>query len=121
DGVALTEERLREIVAELLVKPGHAKVRDLKGTVEREKAAILLFVTLDDPSKEMRLEADTAGLSIRKSGSATTRRSRIRTFAQLLPGLKPQLPPFVMPTYQQAQRVHAPAGEQADMFDKQAG
>jgi DNA-binding XRE family transcriptional regulator len=46
------------------VKSGHvnsAQVRDLKGTIEREKAAIGLFVTLEDASKEMDLEATTAG------------------------------------------------------------
>ena len=37
-------------------------IRDLKGTIEREKAAIGLFVTLEEPSREMELEATTAGL-----------------------------------------------------------
>jgi hypothetical protein len=37
-------------------------VRDLKGVLEREKAAIGLFVTLEEPTREMHLEADTAGL-----------------------------------------------------------
>ena len=45
------------------VKSGHVSasmVRDLKGTMEREDAPIGLFVTLEEPSREMRQEA-TAG------------------------------------------------------------
>jgi hypothetical protein len=34
---------------------------------------------------------------------------------------KPQLPPFVMPTFQQAGRVVHPAGEQQGLFGKDAG
>jgi site-specific DNA-methyltransferase (adenine-specific) len=40
---------------------GAAMVRDLKGTVEREKAAIGLFVTLAPATKEMTKEAASAG------------------------------------------------------------
>ena len=36
---------------------GAAMVRDLKGTIGREKAAIGLFVTLTPPTKEMTKEA----------------------------------------------------------------
>lgn len=36
-------------------------VRDLKGTVDREKAAIGLFLTLNEPTREMAREATTAG------------------------------------------------------------
>lgn len=46
-------------------------VRDLKGTIEREKAAFGLFITLEEPSKEMQLEADTAGLYRPTCGSGT--------------------------------------------------
>ncbi len=38
-----------------------AMVRDLKGTVEREKAAIGLFVTLTKPTKPMATEATSSG------------------------------------------------------------
>ena len=37
--------------------PGH--VRDLRGTVEREKAQIGVLITMDAPTKEMRKEAAT--------------------------------------------------------------
>ena len=41
---------------------GAAMVRDLKGVLEREKAAIGLFVTLAPPTKEMIKEAASAGM-----------------------------------------------------------
>jgi len=46
------------------VKGGHvnaAQVRDLKGTVEREKAVIGVFITLEEPTGPMRAEAASAG------------------------------------------------------------
>ena len=33
-------------------------IRDLKGTVEREKAELGLFITLEEPTRDMRTEAD---------------------------------------------------------------
>lgn len=39
-----------------------AMVRDLKGTIEREKAVIGLFITLVDPTEPMRREASAAAL-----------------------------------------------------------
>ena len=40
---------------------GVSMIRDLKGTVEREKAAIGLFVTLTPPTKPILTEAASAG------------------------------------------------------------
>jgi hypothetical protein len=39
-----------------------AMVRDLKGTMEREKAALGFFLTLNEPTREMEREAASAGL-----------------------------------------------------------
>ena len=36
-------------------------IRDLKGTMEREKAALSLFITLEKPTREMEKEAVSAG------------------------------------------------------------
>src|SRR5690348_13674475 len=46
------------------VKSGHVKsgdIRDLKGTLEREQAAIGIFITLEPASKDMTTEAVSAG------------------------------------------------------------
>ena len=125
DGVISFTDKHGELYRVLVsVKSGgvnSAMVRDLKGTLEREKAAIGLFVTLEEASKEMRLEADTAGLFHSDVWKRDYPRIQILTIAQLLAGVKPQLPPFVMPTYQQAQRVETRSGEQPGLFDKEAG
>ena len=104
-----------------------AMVRDLKGTSEREKAAIGLFVTLEEPTREMRLEADTAGLyewelfsSMDEDARPVRRdfpRLQILTIRELLDGKKPQLPPMVYSTYRQAERVpRAKAADQQELF-----
>ena len=41
-------------------KTGPVHVRELKGTVEREKAAMGIMITLDPPTKEMEIEASSA-------------------------------------------------------------
>lgn len=46
------------------VKSGHVKsgdIRDLVGTVERENAAMGVFITLEAPSRDMQTEAVSAG------------------------------------------------------------
>jgi adenine specific DNA methylase Mod len=107
------------------VKSGHvnsAMVRDLKGTIEREAAVIGLFLTLEEPTKEMQLEADTAGLFHSEVWNRDYPKLQILSIRELLEeGKKPQLPPFVMPTFQQAVKHEPAAGDQADLFDKRAG
>jgi site-specific DNA-methyltransferase (adenine-specific) len=83
--------------------------------VEREKAAIGLFLTLEEPTREMRLEADTAGLYRSELWKRDFPKLQILTIRELLEGHKPQLPPFVLPTYQQAGRVKAQESEQVGM------
>ena len=66
DGVIVfIDENLRKskliIVSVKGGKTGPKDVRDLKGTVEREKAAMGILITLDPPTEEMRIEAATAG------------------------------------------------------------
>jgi site-specific DNA-methyltransferase (adenine-specific) len=42
-------------------KTSPAHIRDLKGTIEREKASMGILITLDPPTKEMKIEAASAG------------------------------------------------------------
>jgi site-specific DNA-methyltransferase (adenine-specific) len=120
DGIINFTDRNGELQTVLVsVKSGHVNssmVRDLKGTLEREKAAIGLFVTLEDPSKEMNLEAATAGLWRSEVWKRDYPRIQILTIADLLAGKKPQLPPFIMPTYQQAPKA-AVRADQPGLFD----
>lgn len=65
-------------------------VRDLKGTMEREKAALGLFLTLNEPTREMTKEAASAGLY--ETGGQKIPRLQILTAADILDGKKAQVP-----------------------------
>ena len=97
DGVISFTDKHGELQQVLVsVKSGHvnsAMVRDLKGTIEREKAAIGLFVTLDEPTKEMRLEADTAGLWRSEVWKRDYPRIQVRLLPTYLPVRSPNCPP----------------------------
>lgn len=69
-------------------KPGD--VRDLKGTVERERAAMGLFLTLNEPSREMEREAASAGFY--ETGGMKFPRIQIMTATQVLNGHRPRVP-----------------------------
>jgi len=80
-------------VAIVSVKGGGTKsgdVRDLKGTVEREKAVMGLFLTLNEPTREMEREAASAGFY--ETGGMKFPRIQILTAAQILDGRRPQVP-----------------------------
>lgn len=75
------------------VKGGGTKsgdVRDLKGTVEREKAAMGVFLTLNPPTREMEKEAAAAGFY--ETGGMRFPRVQILTAEQVIEGKRPQVP-----------------------------
>ena len=65
-------------------------VRDLKGTMEREKAALGLFLMLNKPTREMEREAASAG--IYETGGMKVPRLQILTAAEILDNRRPQVP-----------------------------
>ncbi len=67
-------------------------IRDLKGTVEREQAAGGLFVTLAEPTREMRREAAASGYF--NSGFGRHPKLQILSISELLAGMRPDLPPL---------------------------
>lgn len=76
------------------VKAGHTgpdHVRDLRGTVEREKAAIGVLITMDEPTKEMRKEAATGEFYLSQWGSHP--KVQILTVKELLAGKTVNRPP----------------------------
>lgn len=76
------------------VKSGHtgsAALRDLKGTVQRERAAMGLLFTLQEPTEPMRREAVTAGFYRAPSGE-TYPKAVIFTVRELFEGRLPSLP-----------------------------
>jgi DNA modification methylase len=78
------------------VKGGHvtaSQVRDLRGVVEREDAAIGVFITLEEPTGPMKAEAAEAGQFQTKSVAGTRHpRLQILTIEDLLSGKKIDMP-----------------------------
>ena len=89
-------------------------IRDLNGTVEREKADLGLFITLEDPTRDMRAEAANAGFYHSEIWQRDYPRTQIRTIAELLDGHGFDVPPHPS-MYQPAQRVRRPEGRQGTM------
>ena len=94
-----------------------SQIRDLKGVLEREKAEIGLFVTLEEPSGPMQLEATTGGVYTSALSGRDYPRIQILTIRELLEEhRRPDLPVLVLPAFQQAERVAQKAAEQGELF-----
>ena len=77
------------------VKGGHVsspQIRDLKGTVEREKAAMGLFITLEETTGPMRTEAVSAGYYSSDIWQRDYPKIQLRTVSELLSGQGFELP-----------------------------
>ncbi|MFQ5895447.1 MAG: DNA methyltransferase [Nitrospinota bacterium] len=77
------------------VKSGHITVehiRGLRGVVEREKAEIGVFLTLEEPTREMRREVATAGFYVSPWGKHP--RLQILTIGEILEGQVIDFPPM---------------------------
>jgi hypothetical protein len=86
-------------------------IRDLKGTMEREGAVGGLFITLAEPTKEMRREASASGFF--DTGFGTHPRVQIMTIRELLAGMRPDLPPLGRGEgFRRAPRERGPAAKQ---------
>src|SRR5690606_8296854 len=72
-------------------KTGPDHVRDLRGTVEREKAAIGVLITMEDPTREMRKEAATGEAYLSQWGAHP--KIQLLTVADLLAGKTINRPP----------------------------
>lgn len=69
------------------VKSGKVKsgdIRDLRGTMEREKAVLGVFITLSEPTKDMLKEAMQAGTYQNESMSQPTDKIRIVTAKEII-------------------------------------
>ncbi len=88
------DEKAKRVVIQ--VKSGAVKVgdiRDLKGVLEHEKAAIAIFITLEPPTAPMRQEALEAGSYYSVGMNKRYPRLQILTIEELLEGTMPELPP----------------------------
>ena len=95
------------------VKSGAVKsgdIRDLKGTVEREGAAIGVFITLERPTQAMLKEALAAGWHESDFWDRTYRKLQILSIGDLLGGEGVDMPPQ-HGTHRRAARVKSGDGK----------
>ncbi len=85
-------ERLETVIVSVKggKRLGPDMIRDLKGTVEREKAAIGIFITLEEPTSKMLSEAAVSERY--RYGQETFPKIQILTIADLLAGKRPKMP-----------------------------
>lgn len=112
DGPRRTPQRMVVQVKGGRVAP--AQIRDLAGVVERERAALGLFIALEEPTREMQTEAAAGGFYYSDLWQRDFPKLQIRTIGELLAGNGFDLPPR-QPAYQPAERQRPPAGEQGSM------
>lgn len=117
--------RAKKII--ISVKSGHvnvSQIRDLNWVREREKADLAVFITLEEPTRNMLVEAAEGGeYESSYFPGRRTPRVQILTIAQLLTpgGSRIQYPPMSLPaTFKKAERQSKGTG-QPSMFDLPAG
>jgi hypothetical protein len=101
----------------LSVKAGKtdvSHVRDLRGVVEREKAALGVLIAMQPPTKPMVKEAATAGFFTSKFSKQRFPKIQILTIDELLAGKAIAMPPVKQlgATFKKAQRVAEPSPKQ---------
>jgi DNA modification methylase len=80
-----------------------AMVRDLRGTVESQRADLGMLITLDEPTRGMREEARRSGTYTHPLTHHSYPLLQVVTVSELLAGRQPDLPAAFLP-YVQAQR-----------------
>jgi adenine specific DNA methylase Mod len=108
---------------DISVKAGHLManhVRDLRGVVDREKAAIGVLISMEEPTKPMQTEAVTAGFFESTTWGKKYPKIQLLTIAELLAGKPIDMPPIrqVGATFKKAERFKGKKGEQLVISDK---
>ncbi|HEX7568305.1 MAG TPA: DNA methyltransferase [Anaerolineaceae bacterium] len=99
------------------VKSGNVNsglIRDLRGVIERDNAAIGVFITLEPPTSEMKKEAVSAGFYTSPIYNQKYPRLQILCIEDLLKGEKVKMPPTVS-TFNKAERVKKVQAEQTSL------
>lgn len=96
-------------------KPTLSQLRDLVGVVNREKAEIGVFITLEEPTREMRKEAAAAGFYTWTYNNQKFPRIQLRTVKELLEGKGIESPP-TRGSFKTAVRVRTPDVENLGLF-----
>jgi hypothetical protein len=75
-------------------KTGSSHIRDLKGVLERKKAAIGVLISMQEPTSAMKTEAVTAGFYESTSWNKKYPKVQLLTVEELLDGKKIEMPPI---------------------------
>jgi DNA modification methylase len=96
-------------------KTGVKDVRDLRGVLDREKAAMGVLISLQPPTKEMVTEAVSAGFYEHKTNAQKYPRLQLRTVKELMEGKgieRPSTVAAVDETFKKAPKAKAKGHEQ---------
>ena len=92
-----------------------SQIRDLRGTLEREKAEIGVFLCIEAPTRPMMKEAAEAGFYKSPDGTSYPR-MQILTVQQLLNGQQVEYPRYARDsTFKQAPRSRAAAASNMNL------
>ncbi len=114
DGVINFIDEAKGKAKRVLVQVKSGDIRDLRGTVERENAAMGVFVTLEEPSRQMKTEAVTAGYYHSPGWEKDYPRIQILTIGELLNRAKVDMPPQYG-TFKQAPKAERHGGKQEEL------
>jgi hypothetical protein len=102
-------------------KTGAAHVRDLVGVVNREKAAIGVFLSMETPTKPMRTEAASAGFYKSPWDDKDYPRIQLLTVGELLGGRTVEMPATRdIRTFKKAPKAKAKATHRQKRLDDEA-
>lgn len=82
--------------------PGH--VRDLIGTVNNERAAMGIFVCMNPPTRKILEAANQSGIYTHPGNGQQYPRVQVITVSDLLAGVRPKMPPALIPYFQAPKR-----------------
>lgn len=88
------------------------QIRDLAGVIDREKAGIGLFISLEPPTKPMETEAVSRGFYKSPFSGKDYQKIQMLTIEELLSGKKPDIPhslsPFQLPSKSRKSEAETP-------------
>ena len=115
DGAGQKQTAQRVLVQVKSGKVSSRDIRDLVGTVDRENAALGVFITLEEPTRDMLTEALSAGTYESPLFGRSYRKIQIFTVQELLSGKSIDMPPQ-HGTFKQAERDKGEQPTTRDMF-----
>ncbi len=113
-----TDKPKRAIVQ---VKSGHVHVKDIRELKDvTSKEAMGIFITLEEPSKDMKVEAVSAGYYHSPIWNKAYPRIQILTIEELLHGKNVEMPPLAQAsvTFAKAQKIEKKQGKQMKLGEK---